>query len=74
MEFEEIDLIGQSEKCTVQLVREKEEGRYFIRKILSGYHSVYLALQGSPHPYLPRLYDVTMTDGSTTIIEEYIEG
>ena len=74
MEFEEIDLIRQSEKCTVQLVREKEEGRYFIRKILSGYHSVYLALQGSPHPYLPRLYDVTMADGSTTIIEEYIEG
>lgn len=74
MEYEEIDLIKQSERSIVQLVREKNEGQYFIRKILKGYHSVYLVLQGSPHPYLPKLYDVTMADGSTTIIEEYIEG
>lgn len=31
-------------------------------------------LQGCPHPFLPRLYEVTVSDESTTVIEEYIEG
>ncbi len=74
MEYEEVEQIKQNERSIVQLVREKNGGQYFIRKILKGYHSVYLALQGNSHPYLPKLYDVSMADGSTTIIEEYIAG
>lgn len=74
MEYEEISLLKQSEKSTVHLIREQNEGRLFIRKELRGRHLVYAELQGLTHPYLPKLYDVVMSDDSTTVIEEYIEG
>lgn len=72
MEYEEIKLVKQSEKSTVHLVRG--EGELFIRKTLTGQHSVYQVLQDNPHPCLPRIQEVTVTEDSTTVIEEYIEG
>ena len=74
MEYEEIKLIKQSEKSTVYLVREKDGEQIFIRKILKGRHNIYGELQNCPHPYLPKLYEVTVSETDTTIIEEYIEG
>ncbi len=74
MGYEEIKLLKQSEKSTVHLVREQDGERLFIRKELKGRHSVYLKLEGLTHPYLPKLYEVILTDDSTTVIEEYIEG
>ena len=74
MEYEEMKLIKQSEKSTVHLVREKQGNQLFIRKILKGQHPIYLTLQNCPHPYLPKLYEIAMSDESTTLIEEYIEG
>lgn len=74
MEYNEIKLLKQSEKSTVYLVREKENGQMLIRKVLRGSHPVYLALQECSHPYLPRLYSVNMTDEMTEVIEEYIDG
>ena len=35
---------------------------------------IYLKLQNCEHPYLPKLYEVSIADDSTTVIEEYIEG
>lgn len=74
MEYEEIRLIRQSEKSTVQLVREKGGEQVFVRKILQGQHPVYLTLLNCPHPYLPKLYEVSVSDDSTTVLEEYVEG
>ncbi len=74
MEYEEIRLIKQSEKSTVYLVREKEGTQLMIRKVLAGQHSVYEKLQECPHPYLPKIYEVILSDDTTTVIEEYIEG
>lgn len=74
MEYEEVRRIKQSEKCTVQLVREKGGNQVFIRKILKGQHPIYLTLQDCRHPYLPKLCEVDIAEDSTTIIEEYIEG
>lgn len=74
MECEEIRLIKQSEKSTVHLVREKEGTQVLIRKILEGRHPVYEKLRECPHAYLPKIYEVILSDESTTIIEEYIEG
>lgn len=74
MECEEISLIKQSEKGTVHLVRERNGDRTFVRKVLKGQHPIYLTLKNCRHPYLPELYEVDMSDGFTTIIEEYIEG
>lgn len=74
MEYEEIRLIKQSEKSTVHLVREKDKEQIFVRKILKGRHNIYGELQSCPHPYLPKLYEVIVSESDTTVIEEYIEG
>lgn len=74
MEYEEIRLLKQSDKSTVHLVREKGGSRVLVRKKLAGLHPVYQTLQMNPHPGLPRLYEVAITEDSTTVIEEYIEG
>ncbi len=74
MEYEEVRLIKQSEKSTVHLVREKAGTQLMIRKVLAGSHSVYEKLQEYPHPYLPKIYEVILSDDTTTVIEEYIEG
>ncbi len=74
MEYEEIRLIKQSEKSTVYLVRKKGETQLMIRKELAGQHPVYKKLQECPHPFLPKIYEVNLSDDTTTVIEEYIEG
>lgn len=80
MEFEEVCLIKQSEKsqksnqCTVRLVYEKSEGCFYIWKVLAGEHYIYQILSDCSHSCLPKLYDVTIADGATTVVEEYIEG
>ena len=55
MEYVEIELLKQSEKSVVHLVREKEGEQRFIRKRLRGRHEIYPMLQDCPHPGLPRL-------------------
>lgn len=75
MEYEEISLLKQSEKSTVCLIREKGEvERLFIKKVLKGRLPVYSKLLDCPHPYLPTLYEVDISDNTTTVIEEYIDG
>lgn len=74
MEYEEIKLLKQSEKSVVHLVREMNGEQLYIRKELKGRHLVYSELQNLTHPYLPRLYAVILSDDSTTVLEEYIEG
>lgn len=74
MEYEEIKVLKQSPKSKVQLVRQKDGEQFFIRKILKGRHPVYAALQNCKHPFLPRLYDVSISESDTTVIEEYIDG
>ncbi|MCI8530876.1 MAG: serine/threonine protein kinase [Lachnospiraceae bacterium] len=74
LEYEEIELMKQSENGMVHLIREKETGKFFVRKVMKGHHPVYLMLQDCPHPCLPKIYEVAITEDTTTIIEEYIEG
>ncbi|MFG6357658.1 MAG: hypothetical protein K1W26_12710 [Acetatifactor sp.] len=75
MEYEEIKLLKQSEKSTVHLVRTAEGGeQVYVRKRLDGQHPVYQMLRDCPHPCLPRLYEVTVGEDTTTVIEEYIDG
>lgn len=74
MKYEEIKLLKQSEKSTVYLVRERSGEQFYIRKTLQGHYSVYSILQGLTHPYLPKIYEVTVDGDTTTVIEEYIEG
>lgn len=74
MEFEEIRLLKQSETGEVHLVRDKRSGDFYIRKILQEPCPIYRELKDCPHPYLPKFYDVAITNNTTTIVEEYIEG
>lgn len=74
MKYEEIELLKQSEKSSVHLVRKEDGDQVFIQKILKGQHHIYSVLQNYQHPYLPRIYEVILSDESTTVIEEYIEG
>ncbi len=75
MKYEEIKLLKQSEKSTVYLVRAAEGGKQvYVRKRLNGQHPIYQTLRDCPHPCLPKLYEVTVEEDSTTVIEEYIEG
>ncbi len=74
MEYEEVSLIKQSERCTVRLLHEKCEGYFYIQKVLAGELHIYQTLQECSHPCLPRLYDVIISDGMTTVFEEYIDG
>lgn len=74
IEYEEIKLLKQSGKSKVLLVRETDGKRVFVQKILKGRLPVYSELLGCAHPYLPKLFEVTISDHSTTVIEEYIEG
>ena len=75
MEYEEIRLLKQSEKSTIYLVRERDGGgQVYVRKRLAGRHPIYQMLRDCPHPCLPRLYEVTAEEDSTTVIEEYVEG
>lgn len=74
MEYIEIELLKQSDKSTVHLVREKEGGQVFVRKRLKGRLEVYEILKNCPHAGLPKLYEVELSDEETTVIEEYIKG
>lgn len=74
MEYEKLEQLKQSGKSTVELLREKDGERFFIRRLLKGQRAVYLTLRDNPHPFLPKLYEVTFSDDVTTVIEEYIEG
>lgn len=74
MEYDEIRLIKQSGKSTVHLVRSNDGLQMFVRKKLTGQHPIYRMLKEYSHPCLPKLYQVTVSEDSTTVIEEYIEG
>lgn len=73
LQYEVIRTIKKGPKSTVELVR-KEGELFYVRKILAGRHEVYSVLQSCPHPFLPCIYEVSLTEDTTTIIEEYIEG
>lgn len=74
MEYKEIKILKQSDKSTVHLIQEQDGEELYIRKKLKGQHPVYKELKELIHPYLPKLYEVILSNDSTTVIEEYIEG
>ncbi|MDE5937799.1 MAG: serine/threonine protein kinase [Lachnospiraceae bacterium] len=74
MEYEVIKTLKQSEKSTVQLLKESGGERLVIRKTLQGRHQVYQTLQELSHPCMPAVYEVSIDGEKTTVIEEFIEG
>ena len=70
MEYEEIKLLKQSGKSTVHLVRAEGGGeQIYVRQRLAGQHPIYHTLRDCPHPCLPKLYELTVGEDTTTVIE-----
>ena len=74
MEFEVVRVIKESDKSSVLLIREKESSQLYVQKRLTGIHHIYELLQECPHPFIPQIYDVEITESTTMVIEEYIKG
>ena len=72
--LQEIQILHQSPKSTVALMRDTDSGEKIVCKTLRGKHTVYEKLQKLEHPYLPRILSVKQEQRNTTVIEEYIEG
>ena len=74
LRLEEIGLLKESEKSTVLLMGEVDGEKRYIQKKLQGQHPVYEVLQGCASSYLPEIYEVSLTETETIVLEEYIEG
>lgn len=73
MEYVVTEVLKESKKGIVQLVRKAGDEQIYVRRILQGRHPVYKLLKDSKHAYLPQIYEVETNDSTTTVIEEYIE-
>ncbi len=74
MEFVVATTIKQNEKSVVQLVKKKDDDTLYIRKILTGRKEIYRQLQTISHQYLPKIYEATLSEDKTTVIEQYVQG
>lgn len=72
--LEEIQILRQSERSQVILLRDPQTSAKYVRKELQGQYPVYTQLQSLSHPYLPQIREVTLEGDRTIILEEYIEG
>ena len=67
----EIKANGRSRVC---LVRNQETGKRYIYRSFTGSGEVYHKMLGIDCPYLPKIHDVKEANGSTYVLEEYIQG
>ena len=66
-------VIKESNKGTISLVKNQQDGKLYIKKEIIGPSYIYKKLEGKNHQYLPKIYKVKYIDGITVIIEEYID-
>ncbi len=72
--FDEIRLLKQSPRGSVELIRHRESGRRFILRRFTGNGEVYRKLLDCSCPYLPLIYEAAERNGENIVIEEYIQG
>ncbi len=71
--YETVAAISESHR--IYLVRHRETGKFYIRKVLSVYQrSIYEFLRDHPVTGVPRILALCEEDGKLTTIEEYISG
>ncbi len=64
-----------NEKGNVFLVRNRETGRLYVRKILEAYDpEIFAFLKGHPMAHMPKILETYESSISLIVIEEYIEG
>ena len=71
--FEDMGAVGGRED--ILLIRDKESGRYFVKKLLKAYdRSIYDFLKDHPISHMPKICSVYESCNCLIVIEEYIEG
>lgn len=75
----ELSLLEEVERIDgrddIILVRDKEDGRYYVKKLLTTYdRSIYDYLVDHPVDHMPKICKVFESNNCLIVIEEYIEG
>ena len=73
-EFEPLKVLRQTKRSSIELVRHKQSGKYYVFRRFEGSSEVYRKLLGVTCPYLPEIYEAAENDGSAAVLEEYVEG
>ena len=69
------DVAVMEDKENVVLVRHRETGRYFIKKLLTVYNkSVYIYLKDRPIAHMPGIVAIYEGGNSLIVIEEFVDG
>ena len=70
-EFETVQILKQSERGTVTLIRHRASGKKFILRSFTGNADVYHKLLSCQCPNLPMIYEVA-SDGNRNLVLENI--
>ena len=73
-EFETVQILKQSERGTVTLIRHRASGKKFILRSFTGNAEVYHKLLNCQCPNLPMIYEVASDGNRNLVLEEYIQG
>ena len=73
-EFETQELLKESERSTVSLIRHRASGQPFILRSYTGNAEVYRKLLGYECPNLPKTLEVASDGDKNLVLEEYIQG
>ena len=73
-EYELINILKQSPRGNVYLIRHKASKQRFVLRKFYGNSEVYRKLLEYTCPYLPVIYEVAEKDGNNLVLEEFIEG
>ena len=73
-EYEQVRLIKESPRGSVQLIRHKATGQPFILRRFTGNSEVYQRLLDYTCPNLPTIFEVARQGDENLVLEEYIRG
>ena len=73
-DYETVKTIKNSERGSVSLLQNKQNGTRFIFRLYRGNGEVYRKLVGISCPNLPQIMETAERDGMVAVLEEYIQG
>ena len=73
-DYETVKTIKHSERGSVSLLQNKQNGTRFIFRHYRGNGEVYRKLVGISYPNLPQIMETAERDGMVAVLEEYIQG
>ena len=73
-DYETVKTIKNSERGSVSLLQNKQNGTRFIFRHYRGNGEVYRKLVGISCPNLPQILETAERDGMVAVLEEYIQG